>query len=68
MYDPVFIVEILRRIAGSLDEIAVWTGNIGSDGMILLNAVCMKLLTVGEEVKSLDRRTGGRSARVALNH
>ncbi len=28
--------------------------------MILLNAVCMKLLTIGEEVKALDRRTGGK--------
>jgi uncharacterized protein with HEPN domain len=28
--------------------------------MILLNAVCMKLIVVGEEVKGLDRRTGGK--------
>ena len=27
--------------------------------MILLNALCMKLLAVGEELKNLDRRTGG---------
>jgi len=27
--------------------------------MILLNALCMKLLAVGEEIKGLDRRTGG---------
>ncbi len=67
MYDNPLIAETLKRIAGSLDEIAVWTENVVSeddftssaDGMILLNAVCMKLLTVGEEVKALDRRTGG---------
>ncbi|MDR1671759.1 MAG: DUF86 domain-containing protein [Alistipes sp.] len=67
MCDNLLIIESLRRIADSLDEIADWTGNVDSDdeftssaeGMILLNAVCMKLLTVGEEVKALDRKTGG---------
>lgn len=61
-------LEILRRVEESLDEIAAWTEHIASardfvstpDGMILLNAVCMKLLVVGEEVKALDRRTGGK--------
>jgi uncharacterized protein with HEPN domain len=67
MPDPL-ISEILRRIAGSLDEITDWTEHISSDdeftssaeGVILLNAVCMKLMTVGEEVKALDRRTEGK--------
>ena len=67
MYDDTFIDEILRRIAASLDEISDWAKNIASaddftsssDGMILLNAVCMKLMTIGEEVKALDRKTKG---------
>lgn len=67
MYDAMLIAGILRRIIGSLDEIADWTEDVASDeeftssanGMILLNAVCMKLLTVGEEVKSIDRKTDG---------
>jgi uncharacterized protein with HEPN domain len=58
---------MLRRIERSLAEIAEWTENIASEddftssphGMMLLNAVCMKLLSIGEEVKSLDRKTKG---------
>ncbi len=67
MYDRLLTLEMLRRVEESLAQIGEWTENIvsesdftsSSDGMILLNAVCMKLLVVGEEVKAIDRRTGG---------
>lgn len=68
MFDKVLALETLKHIEESLHEIARWTRNISSaddfstspEGMILLNAVCMKLLAIGEEVKGLDRRTGGK--------
>jgi uncharacterized protein with HEPN domain len=67
MYDRLLTLEILRRLEESLGEVVLWTERVTSahdfvstpDGMILLNAVCMKLLAAGEEVKALDRRTGG---------
>ncbi len=67
MYDKVMTLELLHRLKDSLGEVTVWTEHIesaddfvsGPGGMILLNAICMKLLVVGEEVKALDRRTGG---------
>ncbi|MDR0907982.1 MAG: DUF86 domain-containing protein [Rikenellaceae bacterium] len=67
MYDKLLIREILERIAESLREVVVWTESVrfaddfasNSGGMILLNAVCMKLIAIGEEVKSLDRKTQG---------
>ncbi len=67
MFDKALALETLKHIEGSLDDVARWTQRLTSaddfyvspDGMILLNAVCMKLLAVGEEVKGLERRTGG---------
>jgi uncharacterized protein with HEPN domain len=67
MYNKPLAADILRHIEESLGEIVSWTGGVESPddftsspaGMILLNAVCMKLLAVGEEVKALDRRTNG---------
>jgi len=65
MCDHVWTKELLQRIEISLKEIIDWTVHIKSvddftlsvHGMILLNAVCMKLFSIGEEVKSLDRHT-----------
>jgi len=65
MYDKALITERLQNIKTSLQEILEWTKHIhsvddfltSSDGMILLNAVCMKLFATGEEVKSIDRHT-----------
>ena len=65
MYDVFLTEELLQRIENSLQEIIDWTVNVKSvddfllseGGMILLNAVCMKLFSVGEEVKSLDKHT-----------
>ena len=65
MCDNFLIKELLQRIETSLKEIILWTAHVESvndflsttGGMILLNAVCMKLLAIGEEVKSLDKHT-----------
>ena len=65
MYDKFLTIELLRRIETSLKEIIDWTVHVksvedfllSSDGMILLNAVCMKLIVVGEDVKTLDKYT-----------
>ena len=67
MYDKLLALETLKNIEDSLCEVLEWSNGITSvddfttspTGMILLNAVCMKLLAVGEEIKGLDRRTGG---------
>jgi len=65
MYDKSLIIERLQNIETSLETIILWTNRIYSvndfltsnEGMILLNAVCMKLFAVGEEVKSIDKHT-----------
>ena len=67
MYDRLLAIETLKNIENSLCEVVEWSRNItsvdnfvtSSTGMILLNALCMKLITVGEEIKNLDRHTGG---------
>lgn len=67
MYDKLLALETLKNIEESMNEVIEWTININyaedfyksNEGMILLNAVCMKLLAVGEEIKGLDRRTKG---------
>lgn len=67
MFDRSLILNIVGRIERSILEVTEWTQNIASaddfcrssDGMIKLNAVCMKLLSIGEDVKGLDKRTGG---------
>ena len=65
MYDKSLISDALENIEQSINDILEWTVNIRSvddfltspSGMILLNAVCMKLFTIGEELKSIDKRT-----------
>jgi len=60
------ITDALENIEQSLYDIVEWTATVYSadnfstspSGMILLNAVCMKLFAVGEELKSIDKRTG----------
>jgi uncharacterized protein with HEPN domain len=67
MFDRLLALETLKNIEGSLCEVIEWSEGVASaddfthspTGMILLNAVCMKLIAVGEEIKGLDRRTGG---------
>ena len=68
MYDRLLALETLKNIENSLCEVIEWSADIASadyfsyspTGVMLLNAVCMKLLTIGEEIKGLNRRTGGK--------
>ena len=65
MYDKLLVSDALENIEQSLNDVLEWTASIRSaddfwatpSGMILLNAVCMKLFAVGEELKSIDKRT-----------
>jgi uncharacterized protein with HEPN domain len=65
MYDKLLVQDALLNIEESLQELLDWTVNIStvddfltsSHGMMLLNASCMKLFAVGEEVKNIDKRT-----------
>ena len=65
MYDKSLVSDALENIEQSLNDILEWTATIRSvddflttsSGMILLNAICMKLFAVGEELKSIDKRT-----------
>jgi len=67
MYDKSLAIKTLKNIEDSLLEVLEWSHDITSvddfvtshSGMILLNALCMKLLAIGEEIKGLDRRTEG---------
>jgi uncharacterized protein with HEPN domain len=65
MYDRTIIIESLQNIERVLQELIEWTSHIHStddfsastNGIILLNAVCMRLFAVGEELKAIDKRT-----------
>jgi len=65
MYDKALVADSLQNIEESLLEILDWTEKIRSvddfvsspDGMMMLNAVCMKLIAVGEEIKNIDKRS-----------
>jgi uncharacterized protein with HEPN domain len=66
MFDILRIRDSLTNIEASLHDLLEWTARLTSsddftlsgDGMILLNAVCMKLFVVGEEVKNIDKYSG----------
>ncbi|GHT52377.1 hypothetical protein AGMMS49982_12460 [Bacteroidia bacterium] len=65
MYDKILVQNSLLNIENSLQELLDWTCHIStvddfltsSHGMMSLNAACMKLFAVGEEVKNIDKRT-----------
>ncbi|MDR3350970.1 MAG: DUF86 domain-containing protein [Prevotellaceae bacterium] len=65
MYNRTIIIESLQNIERVLQELTGWTLHIRSasdfststEGIILLNAVCMRLFAVGEELKAIDKRT-----------
>jgi uncharacterized protein with HEPN domain len=65
MYDKLLVQDSLTNIEESLQELLEWTAPIAtvddfltsSQGLILLNASCMKLFSIGEEVKNIDKRT-----------
>ncbi|OAV73587.1 hypothetical protein Barb6_00081 [Bacteroidales bacterium Barb6] len=66
MYDKIVVLADLDDVEGALQTILEWTSHVVSvddflysqDGMILLDAVCMKLIAVGEKLKAIDKRTG----------
>ena len=65
MYDKELILSFLNNIDNSLHDIAEWMKDIStvddflltSHGTLVLNGVCMKILAIGEELKSIDKRT-----------
>jgi len=65
MYDKSLIFDALDHIEQSLNDIIEWTVDIDTvdefltsqSGIILLNAICMKLFAVCEELKSIDKKT-----------
>jgi uncharacterized protein with HEPN domain len=65
MFDRTIILESLQNIERVLQEVIEWTMHVRSsddftsstEGIILLNAVCMRLFAVGEELKATDKRT-----------
>jgi uncharacterized protein with HEPN domain len=67
MYDTLLIINDLQRIENSLQHIMERTAHIRTVddfltspvGVDLLDMVCMRLLAVGETVKSIDKHTSG---------
>ena len=65
MYDKSLVADSLQNIEESILEILEWTAGIhsvddfvsSSGGMMTLNAVCMKLIAIGEEIKSIDKHS-----------
>lgn len=68
MYDKELVLDSLQNIEGALSEVIEWTLHVRSvddfatspEKVILLNAVCMKLFAVCEEIKVIDKRTQGK--------
>ena len=62
-----FIIDVLIQIKDALSKIESRTENIKTSddfwqspgGMILLDAVCMRFIAIGESLKSLDKGTRG---------
>ena len=65
MYNRTILLESLQNIERVLQEVIEWTTRVRSsddfsastEGIILINAVCMRLFAVGEELKAIDKRT-----------
>lgn len=68
MYDAELLVERLRTMLGALERIPRRFAGIATPqdfvandaGIDRMDAICMVLIAVGEELKSLDRRTEGK--------
>ena len=64
MYNKTLVASSILQIQNLLNTISERTKNIDSvddflstpNGMILLDAVCMNLIALGEAVKNLDKR------------
>ena len=71
MYNKDVVVSCLHQIQNLLDTILRRTQNVISvddflstpNGMMLLDAVCMNLIALGEDVKNLDNKTDGKLLR-----
>ena len=67
MSDKELVREVLIQIAEAVDEIAERFEKIKTpedfvateEGRIILDSICMKLLVIGEAVKSVEKRTKG---------
>jgi len=67
MYDEELVLDSLQNVEIALNEIVEWTAHVRSvddfatspERVILLNAVCMKLFAICEEIKVIDKRTHG---------
>ena len=65
MYDKELAYELLSLIIDNIETIGKRTAGIKSPddftcsepGMILLDSICMKLATIGETIKNLDKVT-----------
>ena len=67
MYNKYLVASSLHQIQSLLNTISERTKNVtdvndflsSPNGMILLDAVCMNLIALGEEVKNLDKVSNG---------
>ena len=67
MYNKYLVASSLHQIQSLLNTISERTKNVtdvndflsSPNGMILLDAVCMNLIALGEAVKNLDKVSGG---------
>lgn len=67
MSEDTFVRELLLQISELADDIAKWFEKIdsagdfssSSDGRMVLNAICMNLIAIGEVVKKIDAKTNG---------
>ena len=65
MFDKELVLNELLNIETSINSISKWTCDVKvaddfaltQSGVILLNAVCMQLIAIGEELKKIDKRT-----------
>jgi len=67
MYDPELLVEKLKTLLEALERIprrfadiaAPADFNSSDEGIDRMDAICMILIAAGEELKNIDRKTGG---------
>ena len=68
MSDNEFIRELLLQVSGLADDVAGWFEKIekvedfssSSDGRMVLSAICMNLIALGEGIKNIDAKTDGK--------
>ena len=67
MFDEEIALGTLKKIRGTIDQILERASHVKNPndllcspgGMLLLDAICMNLIVLGEAVKGLDKLTGG---------